>query len=154
MTTALQMANGLNNMAKVMPSNIRSVLYVESTHLLRDFKDRSAIDSGLFVGNWGIGRLPKSSRMFAGVSIFNRTPYAIYLDQGAEVDGPPWYYPGNRKKRSGKLIRRNGRVWAGGLNPGHSKTVGGIINPVIFQNERRISKLTNLIANTAIGGLK
>ncbi len=84
----------------------------------------------------------------------NDTPYAIFMEEGAERNKLPWNYPGVRKKRTGKLAIRNGRVWAGGLNPGHSKTVRGAIGPVLVDNNRRLNQLTKKIADAVIGGFK
>lgn len=80
----------------------------------------------------------------------NPTPYGIFMDEGAGVGKPPWNFSG--KSKTGKLVVRNGRVWAGGLNPGHSKTVGGATGPVLLDNPTRVNQLTNKIADVVIGG--
>lgn len=154
MATALQMGRNIRTMATSMSGNIQRALYAESQNLLQDFKSRSPVDSGFYKRNWKVSRNRyRSGDVFASVNIYNRTPYAFWMEFGAPENEAPWYYPGT-KKRTGKLIRRNGRVWAGGLNPGHAETVGGSINPVLAENEPRLRKLSNLIADSVIGGLK
>jgi hypothetical protein len=137
-----------------MKSRISSVLYEESRTLLSDFQDRAPVDSGVFRNNWRLLRSRfTSSNTLASYTLSNATPYAIFMEEGAEKNKSPWNFPGKRK-RTGKLAVRKGRVWAGGLNPGHSKTVHGAIGPVLVNNNRRLNQLTNKIADAVIGGFK
>jgi hypothetical protein len=139
-----------------LPSKIRTVakiaLFAESALLLKEFKLRSPVDSGFYRSNWRIYRDRYGTNdTIAGVVIANNTPYyAQFMEYGAEKNKAPWYYPGANKKRTGKLITRGGRVWAGGLNPGHRKTVGGAIDPIIFNNKRRQQLLAKKIADAII----
>lgn len=155
MTTFFQISTDLKNLRASMKSRINSVLYDESRTLLREFQDRAPVDSGIYRSNW---RLMKSrfspSNTIASFTLSNDTPYAIYMEEGAEKYKAPWYFPRRGSRRTGKLAVRNGRVWAGGLNPGHSKTVHGAIGPVLVDNNRRLNQLTNKIADAVIGGFK
>lgn len=155
MSTFQQISIDLKNAKTSLKSRISSVLYEESRTLLSDFQDRAPVDSGVYRSNWRLMRsrfLP--SNALAGFTLSNSTPYAIFMEEGAEKNKAPWNFPGQGKKRTGKLAVRNGRVWAGGLNPGHSKTVSGAIGPVLVNNNRRLNQLTNKIADAVIGGFK
>jgi hypothetical protein len=136
-------------------SNVRSVVYEESKSLLLDFKDRAPVDSGEFKSNWKLSKKRFSDKnTLVNFTLSNDSEYSVFMDLGAEKNKAPWFYPGKKKKRSGKLKIVNGRVWAGGVNPGHNKTVYGAINPVIFHNQKRINKLVNSVADSVIKGLK
>lgn len=74
------------------------------------------------------------------------------MDEGAEPNAYPWYFPGSKKK-TGKLKVSGGKVWAGGLNPGHEYTVGGQTGPVLFDNQKRIDSLATKIADAIVGGM-
>ena len=153
--TVKQVGTQFKNMGSNMRRNMQIALYKEGANLLNDIKGRSPIDSGLFRKSWVLSRNRFSSgNVFTGIKISNNTPYAFYMEFGAPEGGAPWYYPNKNKKRTGKLIRRNGRVWAGGKNPGFSKTIGGAIGPVIANNNQRLNKLTKVISNSILGGLK
>lgn len=155
MSTVKEVEADIRKVAKTMRSNIQKALFFEATLIKKDIQDRSPVDSGFFRKNWTISRNRfQSGNEFTGVSISNQTSYAFYMEFGAPEGGKPWYYPNPKRKRTGKLIRRNGRVWAGGLNPGHTKTVGGAIGPIIAENEPRLRKLTNIIADSILGGIK
>jgi methionine salvage enolase-phosphatase E1 len=52
--------------------------------------------------------------------------------------------------KSGKLKVLRGRVWAGGLNPGHDMSVGGAFYPSIIKNTKRLDKLVNDIADVMV----
>ena len=150
--TAIQMSTGLRKMQSGMKRNMQVALYNEGRLLLNDVKDHAPVDSGLYRKSWVLSRNRVSiGNSFTGILISNNTPYAYYMEFGAPEGGPPWYYPNPKKKRSGKLIRRNGRVWAGGKNPGHTKTIGGAYSQVF--TGQRMNKLTGLIADSIIGGL-
>ncbi len=159
MATFDEISTDLRNLRTSMKSRISSVLYEESRTLLYEFQDRSPVDSGEYRSRW---RLLKSrflpNNTLASFTLLNDTSYAIYMEEGTEKFAPPWYYPhrssGKFRKGTGKLTVVNGRVWAGGLNPGHSKTVHGAIGPVLFDNTKRLNKLANKIADVVIGGIK
>jgi hypothetical protein len=153
--TAIQMSTSLNGMQKDFKRNVQIALYAEGASLLAEMKDRSPIDSGLYRKRWVLSRNRfGSGNMFSGIVISNSAPHAYYMEYGAPKGAPPWFYPNPKKKRTGKLILRNGRVWAGGLNPGHGKTIGGAIGPVLTNNKKRMNELTNTIADSIIRGLK
>jgi hypothetical protein len=161
MTTLLKISSDLRNVPTKVKSNVNRALFSESSALKKDFQQRAPVDSGRYQRAWRISRdRLGSSGMFASVSIFNPTnSYGVFMEYGADINKAPWYYPGVTKKKTGKLTKannseQNGRIWAGGLNPGHSKTIGGAIDPVLFQNTRRLLKLTKVIANAAIQGFK
>lgn len=145
---------GFDRLNNSLKSRISSALYEESTSLLSAFRDRSPVDTGLFKSSWQLRKSRHSAgNVIAGYVIYNRTPYAYYMEKGANIGQEPWFF-GVKASRAGsrKLRIVNGRVWAGGLNPGHSKTVGGAIGPALIDNKRRIDQLTNKIADAVIGG--
>jgi len=117
----------------------KKLLQKEESKIIRLLKEHSAKDTGEFRSNWKVkrGRF-NAKNTLAGISITNDTPkYGQFVAFGAEPREAPWYYPhrdaktGRFKKGTGKLKTVEGKVWAGGLNPGHDKTVGGPIAIVL-----------------------
>ncbi len=92
-----------------------------------------------FRDNWKVKRIRFGARnVLAGLAITNTTPkYGVFVASGASPGKAPWYYPhtktksGRVSKGTGKLTVHDGKVWAGGLNPGHSKTIGGPIAQIM-----------------------
>ena len=121
----------------------------EVPKLILDFKSRSPIDSGAYRSSWVAFYPSVGSNVFASVGIRNDDPKAAMLDQGATPHSFPWYFPSNKEK-TGKLTESGGKIWAGGLNPGHSMTIGGAIDPVLFKNTARQLQITKAIANSVI----
>lgn len=154
MSTFKQISADFLNCETSMKSRISSALYEESQSLLDDFQSRAPVASGTFRSNW---RLLKSrflsSKVLASFTLSNATSYAIYMEEGARKNKTPWFFPGN-KKPTGRLVESKGRIWAGGLNPGHSKTIGGAIGPILADNDKRKDQLTNKIADAVMGGFK
>lgn len=147
----------LKKLRSSMKGNVRNVLFQESSLILQEVRERSPVDTGYFRSNWKVklSRFTSTSKL-ASISVYNATPdYAIFMDEGAEKFKAPWYYPqrnklGQFKKGTGKLKEKSGRIWAGGKNPGHSKTIGGAITPAILNSQRRLKKLTNNVASAII----
>ena len=155
MSTFRQISADFVNFSTSMKSSISSVLFKEGSALLSDFQSRAPVDSGSFKHNWKLSRNRFSSgNTIVSISLYNATPYAVFMEYGAEQNKAPWFFSESKKKKSGKLAVINGRVWAGGLNPGHSDTVRGAIRPVLFDNKKRINQLVTNIADAVIGGLK
>ena len=75
------------------------------------------------------------------------------MEFGADKNTAPWFFP-IKDSGSGRLTARNGRIWAGGRNPGHSKTIGGAIKPVLEENNDRLNRLANSIADGLMGTFK
>lgn len=123
--------------------------------LIVDFKSRSPVDTGEYKSSWNrVTSRFSAPGVIAGASIRNDDPKASLMEFGADPDSAPWYYPGSKsRKRTGKLTVSGGRVWAGGLAPGHASTIGGAINSVLYNNDERQLKIANLIANKIIGAI-
>lgn len=151
MTTLQGMIKELNDMSKKIRSAIKITLYEESIAVLRDIRNSSPEDTGLYRSRWMLSR-----NRFSGGNIVesrlisNNTPYGYWMEEGAEVGGPPWYFPNPKKKATGRLVEYNGRIWAGGLRPGSSLSKGGAINNVIFHNENRQKKIAQALADSII----
>jgi len=116
----------------------RYFLYKRDKTILALLRDHSPVDSGNFNSNWKVKRVRFGNQnVLAGLAITNDTPnYGKFVAFGAEPGKAPWYYPNRNKKGqfvkgTGKLKKSGGKVWAGGLNPGHDKTVGGPIVQVM-----------------------
>jgi len=155
MATFTDISTSFRNAGKQLKPRVSSVLYEESRALLSDFRDRSPVDSGFYKSNWQLLKPRFSTRKtISSFTLRNRTPYAIYMEEGAERNSAPWFYSGRGKSRSGKLTVSGGRVWAGGLNPGHAKTIHGAIKPVLTENNKRVTQLANKVADAVIGGFK
>jgi len=159
MSNFREIAFEFGKMSKQMNNNVSGALYEESQSILADLKARSPVDSGLYRSNWRVqvSRFQSYGTIFT-VSIINETPYGIYIEEGAEKFKYPWYYPnrdkqtGRFRKGTGKLKESKGRVWPGGLNPGHSMTVGGAIGPALINSQKRLAKLSEKIAKAVISG--
>lgn len=145
-----QMSVNLQKAGKAMETGIKLALYKESTSLLNQIKEHAPVSTGYYRNNWKVSRGRVSiGGSFASLTYSNSTSYAEYMEYGADKGAYPWFFP-NKKKASGRLTVRNGRVWAGGLNPGHEKTVGGAYNQVF--TEQKLDYLCNKIADGALRG--
>jgi len=150
MSSINQMQRELKALGTKMRNSVKSTLQEEAPLLLADIKAHSPEDSGEFKSLWFIGKSRSIGRgSVANIVIRNTDSKASLMEFGALRNQAPWFYPGSKVK-TGKLIVRHGRVWAGGLHPGHSKTVGGAINRVIYNNTRRQLKIVKKIANGLI----
>lgn len=153
MTTFIDIGAEFLQFSTSVKGRVASVLFVEGEQLLRDFKERSPEDTGEYNANWRM-LTSRGPGVLTGIVLQNKTSYGIYLDEGAEKNAAPWYYPGQSPRKSQKLTIRNGRVWAGGLNPGHEKTVFGATGPVLYDNNKRINQIAEKVADAVIGGLR
>lgn len=139
----------------------KNVLQSEAGPLMNALKERSPVDSSFYKTSW-FQTKPRfmGAHVVAAVGFRNNDPKAHFMEFGAPPGEAPWYYPKRSKasgkfvKGSGKLTLRNGRVWPGGLNPGHSKTVGGAIDPVIYNNNERQLQITKRIANGILEAIR
>lgn len=117
----------------------RFFLYKQDKTILSLLRNHSPVDSGTFNSNWNTYRARFGARnVLAGLLITNDTPYyGKFIAFGAEPKKAPWYYPHGKKVSTGKLTLAEGKVWAGGLSPGHGKTIGGPIVQVMdkFAND-------------------
>ncbi len=101
----------------------------KSTELLSALQQHSPVDSGAFQRGWALDTKKGSKGTLVSISITNKAnlPYAVFMLTGADPQSAPWYYPHEKTIPTGKLTMQGGKVWAGGLNPGHGKTVGGTV---------------------------
>lgn len=153
----------LRQMGDRIRQSSQKALYKNESFVLRELRRYSPNDSGKFASNWRARRLRFSGgKELAGLVITNKTKnYGQFVEGGADPGKAPWYFPhrvssgkrkGQMRKGTGKLKLVDGKVWAGGLNPGHAKTVGGAIARVI-SNRELINKLTLEISNESIKAL-
>ena len=150
--TLKEFVDYLPQMKKRVLNNIRSTMYVESNKILSELISRSPLDEGVFRSGWTFKSMRDSAKI-SNVRIQNDTPYGIYLDEGGEPRGVPWYWPSIKNRppisKSGKLKLVNGRVWAGGLSP-EGFVVKGIVDVVIFRNSARQRELARSVAQSVI----
>lgn len=147
--TPAEVSRWLFNAPAKMEAGAQVALNSNVNPLIKDFKDRSPVDTGEYREGWE-GYYPPTGALDAVVGIRNRTNYYnVFMEYGAEKHKAPWFYPhaSKKRKRSGKLVVRNGRVWAGGLNPGHSHTYGGAIGPVLINKPSRARKIARDVAD-------
>ena len=145
MSTFQELSGDFKKLNASLQQNVRNILSEESKTILKDLQDRSPVDTGFFRSNWKVtlSRFSPGSTI-SGISIRNDTPYAFWMEYGAPKFSAPWYYPlrdkrtGRFRKGTGKLKESQGRIWAGGLNPGHSMTIGGAIGPSV---ERALNRM-------------
>ena len=127
----------------------------ELTPILNDLKKRSPKEKGTYQKSWIITQKNVSNSLlgyahFQNVDVVEK---AVLMEYGAEPNAAPWYYPGAKKRKSEKLTVSLGRVWPGGIDPGHQFTIGGAINPVIYKNPQRQQEILENIGNAVIGKL-
>lgn len=136
-------------------ANVSRLLYRKDNEIIKLLQEHSPYDptnpDPHFKDQWKAHRklfsgLSGSSSVLAELIISNKTPdYGRFLVEGADPGKAPWYYPGRNvkgqfTKGTGKLKVVDGKVWAGGLNPGHSKTVGGPIAQVLSKFSDKFSQ--------------
>lgn len=140
----------LRKLPEKMKKAAQEILDGEVPRLIAEFKERSPVDTGLYQSSWQKAPLRIGFRTMAGVRIRNIDyQKAEWMEYGAAPGGPPWYFPGPRKP-TGKLTESGGRIWAGGLDPGHSLTIGGAIDAVIFNNDLRQEKIAKAVADNVM----
>jgi hypothetical protein len=103
----------------------------EADKVLQELQKRSPVDSGQYRASWKVREGAKTAGIIRSFIFYNTDAKFPLMEYGAEPEEAPWYFPGKKKKKTGKLTVAKGRVWAGGLNPGHSLTIGGAITPVL-----------------------
>lgn len=148
-------AEQLRSLSSRVRSNVRSVVYANATDYVSEMREMSPLDSGMFKSSWSLSRAGVNRSVYHSLIIRNNTPYGIYLDEGALKGGPPWFFPKKRAgdgatSATGKLIVKNGRVWAGGLSP-YGHVIGGISDTVL--NDRRMLKLAGDVADGIIAAI-
>ncbi len=150
MGTFRELVTSINAIPTKMKKASQIALDKEARKLVVDFQQRSPVDTGKYRDSWMVFD-PRFNPLgvYASVGIKNDDPKAGILDQGADPNTAPWYFP-KSNSRSGKLIESGGKIWAGGLNPGHSMTIGGATGPVLFNNSNRQLQIANSIANSVI----
>jgi len=145
-------------------ANVSRLLYKKDNELIDLLKEHSPYDpehkDPHFRDQWKASRKKYgNSKVLAQIIVSNSTPiYGQFLVAGAELNQAPWYYPnrirkgkkkGQFKKGTGKLTKVQGKVWAGGLDPGHIKTVGGPIAQVLT---KFIDKFTQEVSDEFVKG--
>lgn len=116
--------------------------------ILKDLQSRSPVDRGQYKSSWKMREGSKKGLIVANVVFYNDDPKARLMEFGSETGVAPWYYPNQAK--TGKLTVASGRVWAGGLKPGHQHTIGGAINPVLYKNNQRQLEIAQKVANAVM----
>ena len=129
--------------------------------IMQTLRANSPVDSGFFRSRWRVS-LTKfaGADELAGMIISNDTShYGQFIEHGAEPGQAPWYFPkrskagktkGQMVKGTGKLKLSDGKVWAGGLQPGHNLTVGGVLQNVFSDKSKILEKLMIDVSNSAI----
>jgi hypothetical protein len=142
----------LGGAQKRIKDSVNSVLYEEVASITKDLVDLSPVDKGDFKHGWRNLKVSNSDQNnIFSMRIENNTPYGEFLDQGVEENAGPWYFPGSGVK-SGKLTSVNGKVWAGGLSPS-GFVIGGMIDPVIYYNTKRVDRIARKLAIAVLGAL-
>lgn len=145
------------SLGTAMKTNASRILYKEDKKILALLKAHSPVDTGNFRDNWKVTRSRfGSSNTLASILVSNDTAfYGQFAAGGATPGQAPWYYPhrdkatGRFKKGTGKLKLADGKVWAGGLNPGHAKTVGG---PIAIVLSKYTDKFTQEFSDEFVKG--
>ena len=130
----------LQKMPKIINSNASVVFDIEVKNILEALKKHSPVDTGTFRDSWKMNTIPSfSSLTLRQVKVTNSdTSVKISaLNDGVSPNMAPWYYPGGARQ-TGKLKVASGKVWAGGLDPGHDLTIGGPVNRAITRSQVKI----------------
>ena len=149
--------NKIKQSKEQIKKNAIRIMYKKDKEILQLLKDHSPVDTGTFRDNWKASRLRyKSSDTLAEIVVTNATKnYGQFMITGAEPRQAPWYYPhrdsktGKFKKGTGKLKGSGGKVWSGGLNPGHDKTIGGPIEQAL---SKYADKFTQEVSDEFVKG--
>lgn len=151
-TTLQEFVSDLPQMKSRVLANVRNTFYIEAKSLIEELKLRSPVDKDVFRKNWEL-QDNNALGLISSFTIQNTTPYSSYLDEGGEPGGKPWYWPSKKNKgpisKSGKLTEEIGRVWAGGKSPS-GFVIGGIVDPVIFNNPARQLLIAEKVADAVI----
>ena len=133
-------------------ANVRNAFYIEARNILEELKLRSPVDKDVFRKNWEL-QDNNPIGLISSFTIQNSTKYGSYLDEGGIPGGKPWYWPNKKHpgptSKSGKLTEDIGRVWAGGRSPS-GFVIGGIVDPVIFNNPARQQLMAEKVADAVI----
>ncbi len=150
MGTLKELIRDLNSLPKRMKQASQAALDSEIPKLVSDLQERSPVDTGAYRSSW-----KKSSPRFspagvlASASVLNDDPKAGIMNEGIAPGAAPWYFP-SQKKPTGKLVESGGRIWAGGLSPGHALTIGGAMGPILLNNKDRQLQIAKTVANSII----
>lgn len=87
--------------------------------LISALDDNSPVDTGTFRAEWDFKEETPTGDAIASVSVFNRMPYAIVLEEGSSVGEDPW-----KSATGDKTIELDGRIWS-------TQAVGGVAGPVL-----------------------
>ncbi len=119
--------------------------------ILSKLRANSPEDTGQFKRGWEVSIIQGTSDSLAEMVIRNKTEeYAEFMELGAEPGKAPWYFPHKNKKGTGKLRLGEGRVWAGGLNPGGDTTIGGVFQNVFAKRSKLLDRLTIDVSDSVI----
>lgn len=157
MGTLSSLINSLKSAHTRLKAGAEKALYKNDSLLLNELIAHSPIDTGNYSKNWKVKRLRfGTSKTLAGLTITNDTAgYGQFIESGAPKGKAPWYYPQSKKtgrfRKSEKLTVSSGRVWAGGLNPGHDKTIGGAIS-IVMGKRGLLDKITIDVSNEIVKG--
>ena len=116
--------------------------------ILKDLKSRSPVETGKYREGWKTRQGSKQGLILANVVFYNDDSRAQLFEFGVFPGEAPWSYPNAKKTR--RLTVSGGKVWAGGLKPGHQWTIGGAINPVLYKNNQRQLEIAQKIANSVL----
>jgi hypothetical protein len=150
MGTIKALIKDLNAAPAKIKAGAQMVLDQLMPSLITDFQARAPVDTGTYKASW-IQFSPRfgGPGVIASAGAKNIDPKAAMMEYGATPRTAPWYFP-NSRKSTGKLSEVGSRIWAGGLQPGHSLTVGGAIDPVLFKNKSRQLQIANAVAKQVL----
>ena len=157
-----EVIKNLERAGERMRKNVQSVAYTFVSPIILDLKKHSPKKTGTYQSNWELRKKSNASDEWLHYSFANNTPlYASAMEYGAAPGEAPWFFPKKNAKsdkfaitsRSGKLTVQDGRVWAGGVNPGHNLTIGGAIKPTIENNTARLEAIANKLGDALVEGL-
>jgi len=131
--------NRLSGLYSRVSSNLKSALYEQARLIRHDLQARSPEDTGIFKSSWVMSRISSADNSLS-ITVQNPISYGYFLEAGVPIGKAPWYFPHAKSKPSGKLVVRNGRVWAGGLSPSGFVVEGITIVVADSKTEKRVVK--------------
>lgn len=150
MPTITSVIDELSSAGLRIERSVRIAVTRTGAELSSRFRTGSPVSAGALQAGWRLGRAKSSTGVLASVSITNKEPHAIAIEEGIDPSSPhhPWALSmrkdKKRKKDTSHIVLKGGRIWS-------TSAVGGVsgrnISNVIVRG------LARDVANSIIAAL-
>jgi len=130
--------------------SVRIAVTRTGADLTSRFRTGSPVSAGALQAGWRLGRAKSSTGVIASVSITNKEPHAIAVEEGVDPSSPhhPWALSMRKDKKASKgnskIVLKSGRIWS-------SSAVGGVSGSNI--SNAVVRGLARDVANSIISAL-